>query len=366
MDPSWLFLAFLLVFTLSRGLFPNSYPGLTETTYFWMGILGMLGLFGSIVLHEFGHAWVAQRFGLPMRGITLFLFGGVAEMSEESPGPAAEFWMAIAGPTVSALILICCLTLSFLGKMHGWPVPFTGLFTYIAFMNGILIAFNLVPAFPLDGGRILRAALWQWKKSLPKATRIASTFGKWFGSLLIFMGIFNAIQGEVLGGIWWVLIGLFLRQSADASYKQILFQQHLEGKSLKQFVKTDVVTVPSNIDIRILVDEYFHQHYFKGYPVLENGELAGYIAIRQIRQFPTEEWTKHAVKEIMVPATPDNTISSQSDAMTALTQIQKTGLSTLMVVEGRHLVGLLSLKDLLRFLSMELELEDEGSGSATK
>lgn len=358
MDPSWLFLALLLIWTLSKGFFPHSYPGLSDITYLWMGISGMLGLFGSIVLHEFGHAWVAQRFGIPMRGITLFLFGGVAEMSDDSPSPLAEFWMALAGPLVSVFILLFSILLSFLGSTQKWPVPLVAVITYLAFINGILIIFNLVPAFPLDGGRILRSLLWQWKKNLQQATRIASNYGKWFGLLLIFLGVLNAINGEFLGGVWWILIGLFLRQTADMSYQQVLFRWYLEGMPLRRFLKTDVITVPAEVSIKVLVEDYFYYHYFKGYPVIDQGQLVGYVSIQQVQHAAPSEWEKHAVREIMTPITGENTVSVEADAVHALAQMSKTGLSTLLVVENHHLVGLLALKDLLQFLSMKIALEE--------
>ncbi|HEY9744785.1 MAG TPA: CBS domain-containing protein, partial [Oculatellaceae cyanobacterium] len=233
--------------------------------------------------------------------------------------------------------------------------------TYLAFMNGILIVFNLVPAFPLDGGRVLRALLWQWKKSLRWATRIASNCGKWFGLLLIFLGGLNILQGEFISGIWWVLIGLFLRQAADASYQQVLLKRYIEGIPVKQLMRTDVVTVPAETSIRRLIDNYFYHHYFKGYPVVEGDSLVGYVSLPEIRQLSLENREQKTVREVMTPPSDTNTIQADADTMLALARMRDTGTSTLLVTDSENrLVGLISLKDLLHFFAMKIELEENG------
>jgi Zn-dependent protease len=227
--PSWFILAALLIWTLSAGFFLGTYPGLRESTYLWMGVVVVIGFFASIVLHEFAHAWVASLFGLPMHGITLFVFGGVAEMEEEPDNPLIEFLMAIAGPATSLLILLAFAGCTILAINQGLPTSVIGVFSYLAIINGMLLVFNLVPAFPLDGGRILRSILWGWRKDLEWATRIASRLGGWFGGLLIVLGILNLFQGEFVDGMWEIFIGFFLRQAAEFSYQQVLTRQGPRG-----------------------------------------------------------------------------------------------------------------------------------------
>src|SRR5436190_7526494 len=216
-DPSWIVIAVLIAWSLSVGLFPMLYPGLPVATYWSMGISGALGLFISIVLHELGHAVVAQRYGIPIRGITLFIFGGVAEMRDEPPSPKAEFLMAIAGPAVSVAIALVCWALAHVGARAHWPIAPVDVFAYLASMNGLLVLFNLIPGFPLDGGRVLRSALWKWKNNVRWATHITSQIGSFFGIFLILLGVWSVLRGNFIAGMWWFLIGMFLRNAAQQS-----------------------------------------------------------------------------------------------------------------------------------------------------
>jgi len=221
-----------------------------------MGVAGVVGLFASIVLHELSHSLVARRYGVPMKGITLFIFGGVAEMEREPPNPKAEFLMAIAGPIASLLIAIACLGSYRLAQALGWPVEIQGVAGYLAWLNGTLVVFNLVPAFPLDGGRVLRSALWRWKENLQWATRITSQIGSGFGLALILLGVLALIGGNVIGGMWWILIGLFLRGAAGMSYRQLQIRQALEGERVSRFMNTEPVTVLAATTVKNLVEDY--------------------------------------------------------------------------------------------------------------
>src|SRR5918997_4043923 len=254
LDWSWLILAVLITWTLASGVFPSYYPDLTPATYWSMGVIAALGLFASIILHELGHATVARRYGLPIRRITLFIFGGVAEMEAEPERPAAEFWVAIAGPIVSFLVGLVCWLLLQAGAGAG--VPVVGVLGYLATINIILAVFNLVPAFPLDGGRILRAALWYWKGSLRWATRVSSTIGGGFGILLIVLGVYRVLVGDFIGGMWWFLIGLFVRFAAQMSYQQVLVRENLRGIPVRRIMSGNPVTVSSGITIAQLIDDY--------------------------------------------------------------------------------------------------------------
>ena len=195
-DASWLFLALLITWTLATGYFPYQQPHLRTADYWWMGIASALGLFVSIVLHECSHSVVARRFGLPMKGITLFIFGGVAEMGEEPPNAKTEFLMAIAGPITSIVLGGIFYVVYQIGKTV-WPVPVTAVIAYLAGINWLLAAFNLIPAFPLDGGRVLRSALWYWRGNLGSATKVASQAGSAFGIILIVLGGVAVVGGQL-------------------------------------------------------------------------------------------------------------------------------------------------------------------------
>jgi len=363
-DLSWIVIAVLITWSLATGLFPNYYKGLPTTTYWWMGIFGALGLFFSIVFHELCHSLVARKFNLQMKGITLFIFGGVAEMEEEPPSPQAEFFIAIAGPLSSILIGIVFYGIRLIGQAGDWPEFTIGVFSYLSFLNFLLAGFNLVPAFPLDGGRVFRSILWGWKKNLKWATRIASRIGSGFGLVLIFFGVLYIIRGAFISGIWWFLIGLFLRNASDMSYKRLLMSKALEGEPVERFMKTDPITAPPSITVERFVEEYLYKHHFKMFPIVDDGKLIGCISTREVKEIPRNEWNQRTIGDIVKSCSCDNTITSDTDAMKALSNMNKTGVSRLLVVDGDRLAGIIALKDLLGFLSLKLDLEEETLGES--
>ena len=265
-DLSWLVIAVLVVWSLSTGLFPRYFPGLESQAYWVMGIAGALGLFLSIVFHEFSHSIVARRYGMPMKGITLFIFGGVAEMGDEPPRPMAEFMMAVVGPLSSIVIAGVAYLVYLQGIGAGWPEPLNGIIGYLAYINALLAGFNLLPAFPLDGGRILRSILWGARKNLRWATRVASAIGTAFGILLIFLGVLQFFRGEFIGGVWWFLIGMFLQEAARGSYQQVLIRKALEGEAVSRFMQTNPVTVPPSVSVQQLVEDYIYKYHCKMFP----------------------------------------------------------------------------------------------------
>jgi Zn-dependent protease/predicted transcriptional regulator len=358
-DPSWLIIALLVIWSLAKGFFPSNYRDLPPATYLWMGLCGAAGLFFSIVFHELCHSLVARRFGLPMKGITLFIFGGVAEMSDEPSSAKAEFLMAIAGPLSSIFLGLMFYVVTALGD-EVLSTPVTGVIDYLAAINLFLAAFNLLPAFPLDGGRVLRAALWQWKKNLRWATRIASRIGTGFGIFLILVGIFYVVMGSIINGIWLFMIGMFLRNAAQMSYQQVLIRKALEGETVQHFMKRDPVTAPSSISIKELVEDYIYNYHFKMYPVVEGGELIGCIASRQVKDIPRDQWTSRTVGNVASGCSPENTIDPAADALKALSVMSRTGNSRLMVIEDGRLVGIITLKDIMGFISIKLELDEYG------
>ena len=358
-DLSWIIIAVLVTWSLAAGVFPRYLKGLSEGMYWWMGAIGAAGLFASIIIHELFHSLVARRFGLPMKGITLFLFGGVAEMDDEPPSAKSEFFMSIAGPITSIVVGLIFLGAYLLGNTAGWPKPVIGIVFYLGAINLILAAFNLVPAFPLDGGRVLRSALWYWKGSLRWATRVASQIGSGFGIVLIVLGVIYFIRGAFLGGVWWALIGLFIRRASQMSYQRVLIRRALEGETVERFMKRDPVTVPPDITISDLVEHYVYKYHFKMYPVTKDGDLLGCITTKEIKEVPREKWNETRVSDAAQRCSQDNSISPDTDATRALSQMGRSGQSRLMVTEGGHLVGLITLKDLLSFLTVKMDLSGE-------
>ncbi|MGA9756143.1 MAG: site-2 protease family protein [Desulfobaccales bacterium] len=358
-DLSWLVIAVLVTWSLAAGLFPYLYPKLSRETYWIMGVVGALGLFASIVAHEFCHSLVARKFGMPMKGITLFIFGGVAEMGDEPPTAKAEFMMAIVGPLSSMAIGAVFYLIYRWGQSVGWSTPIIGVIYYIAYINGILAAFNLLPAFPLDGGRVLRSILWGAKDNLRWATRVSSSIGAAFGIGLIFLGVLQFIGGNVIGGVWMFLIGMFLRNAAQMSYQQLLVRKALEGEPVSRFMNANPVTVQDSITVENLVEDYIYKYHYKMFPVMAGEKLVGCITTRQVKEIPREEWSRETIREVADPCSPDNSISPQTDAIKALAMMSQGGISRLMVVDHGRLVGVVTLKDLLDFFSLKVELEEQ-------
>lgn len=362
-DLSWFIIAILIVWSLASSLFPANYPDLPPSSYWTMGVVGALGLFVSIVLHELGHAVMARQFDMPMKGITLFIFGGVAEMTSEPPSAKAEFAVAVAGPIVSVALAVACYFGSVVGVAAGLPIEIVGILWYLGLINGIVVAFNLIPAFPLDGGRVLRSILWAAQGSLRSATRISSSIGSAFGVFLIIFGVFSIFGGNPIGGIWLCLIGLFLRGAAQMSYQQVLVRRALEGEPIGRFMHTDVRSVDTRMSLEQMVDDYIYRHHHKLYPVTDQGHLIGCVGVSDIKQVPRDEWSNKTAGEIAQPCSERNTISPHTDAIDALTQMSRDGVSRLMVVEDGELKGMITLKDLMQLIALKLELEDDTSAS---
>lgn len=357
-DTSWIFLAILIVWSLSQGVFPFEYPNLDGSTYWWMGIAGSVGLFASILLHELSHSLVAKYYDLPMKGITLFIFGGVAEMEGEAESPKVEFRMAAIGPVISILLGGLFYGISRMGEGFLWSDAVTGVFSYLGTINLVLAGFNLIPAFPLDGGRVLRAGLWKWKGNLVEATWMASRSGTVFGVILMVLGALGFLRGNFIGGMWWVLIGMFLKDAAKLSYQQVLVQHTLHGETIRRYMNPDPVSVPPSLSLQDFVNDYLYRHQHKMYPVTEGTRLMGCIQMRDLKKFPNIEWSRHTVSELVIPCSSENVVGPETDAKEVLSLMSRTGNSRLLVAERDSLLGVVTLKDMMKVVSLRLELED--------
>jgi Zn-dependent protease/CBS domain-containing protein len=356
-DISWFFIAVFLSWTLAAGYFPLIYPKLSTSVYWIMGIAGMLGLFICIILHELGHAFVAKHYGLPISQITLFIFGGVAEIKKEPTSPKVEFLMAIAGPIVSFILAGLLYLLTRVGVASGWHIGVRGVTGYLALINFVLAIFNLIPAFPLDGGRVLRAILWGWKKNLAWATRIATRIGSGFGFFLIFMGILSFLGRNFFAGLWLVILGWFLHRAAASVQTQYYIGKELEGEKVSKFMKKDPISVPPDITVKEFIEKYVYTSHHHLYPVAEGGKFLGYISLQEVKSLSQAEWEKRAVRDIMVSSPKFQTVTPETSAMEALNQIQQTQLPTLFVVENGYLIGVLTAQDLFKLISLKLDLE---------
>lgn len=358
-DISWFFIALLISWTLAAVYFPFHYPNLSVGTYWSMGIFGMLGLFVCVVLHELGHAFVAKYFSLPISQITLFLFGGIAEIKKEPPSAKVEFLMAIAGPIVSFILAGALYLFSQAGDHWKWPVEIIGVSRYLALVNLLLALFNLLPAFPLDGGRVLRAILWGWKKNLGWATAISTRLGSGFGFAFIFLGIFVLFLYQFITGFWLIILGWFLQRAANTMRTQFYVGRELGCEKVLQFMKKDPISVPPEITVREFLDLYVYQSHHHLYPVTDEGKLLGYISLKEVKSCPQEEWGKTLVHGIMVPRSQFHTASPETSALDALNLMEEHDTTTLLVVSNHRLAGILTAQDLFKVISLKLELEEE-------
>ncbi|MFC2049198.1 site-2 protease family protein [Chlamydiota bacterium] len=358
-DISWFFIAVLIAWTLAAFYFPSLYHNLTAATYWFMGILGMLGLFVCVVLHELGHAAVAKYYKLPISQITLFLFGGIAEIKKEPTSAKSEFLMAIAGPLVSFILAGFLYLLTRGGLLWGWSVAVTGVTGYLALINLLLALFNLLPAFPLDGGRVLRAILWGWKKNLGWATDVSTRLGSAFGYALMFLGIFILFSHNFLAGFWLIILGWFLHHAATAMRSQFYVGKELGSEKVVKFMKENPISVAPTVSIREFVDHYVYQSHHHLYPVTQEGKLLGYISLKEVKTLAQDEWGKTTVQKIMIPKGQFQTASPDTSALDALNLMQESDSGALLVVSDEQLVGILTAQDLFKVISLKLELEEE-------
>jgi hypothetical protein len=275
-------------------------------------------------------------------------------MEDEPPSASSEFLMAVAGPAVSAVLAALFWLLSGLVETPAVVFPLR----YLAGINLAVLIFNLVPAFPLDGGRVLRSILWAVLKNLRRATYWAALSGQAFAWFLIGVGVLNFFAGYVFNGVWLGLIGLFVHSAARGSYQQVLMRQVLRGEPVSRFMTRKPIVVPPALDLRSWVEDYVYYYHRKMFPVASDHHVQGVISTQALARFPRGEWAKHTVAEAMRQDVDALSIAPNADALEALGRMQRTGSSRLLVTEGDRLVGIVSLKDLLRFLALKVELEN--------
>jgi Zn-dependent protease/CBS domain-containing protein len=347
---SWLVIYALITWTLAVGYFPRVLPELPPAAYWANGLIAAALLFVSVLLHELSHSFVATAHGLQVRGITLHVFGGVSHLEDEAPSPRAEFLIAVVGPLTSFAIAGLLWTVGGTGLAGEGSVH--AVLDYVVLVNVAVGVFNLIPGFPLDGGRILRAVLWRWKGGLGVATWIASRVGVGFAFLLMAAGMLRVFTGALVDGFWLVLIGLFLRNAADASYAQIALREALGKLAVRAIMARDVVTVPGDGTVAELVDGFWAHHY-TSFPVVDGGAVTGIASLQQVHRVPRDAWATTRIRDVMLPVNADLVIGPRDSAFEALQRATRNPVGRLAVVDGGRLVGYLSLKDVTHVLALE-------------
>ena len=346
---SWLVVFALIVWTLAASIFPDSNPGLGRATYAVMAVLAATLFFGSLLLHELGHALVARREGVEIEGITLWLFGGVAKLKGMFPSAGAEFRIAIAGPLVSLGIGVLFVLLSLVGNL---PEPVDGVVVYLGYINLVLLVFNLLPALPLDGGRVLRSALWQAKGDFQWATSVAAYVARGFAYFFIALGLFELFFLSSFAGVWLAFLGWFLLQAAEAEARYLSTRQALGGLRVSDLMVRDPVTVPSGLSLGQFMDDVVWSHRYTTYPVVDDGRALGLLHFRSIAQVPRREWDTRLVKDSMLPLEQVPAFDEEDDLVDALVTLRSSDLGRGLVLENNRLMGLLSITDLARALEL--------------
>jgi Zn-dependent protease/CBS domain-containing protein len=354
---TWLFAFALIAWSLAAGFFPSTVPGLAAPTYWLLGIAAALGLFASVLIHEFSHSLMALARGLRVQSITLFIFGGVSTIVGEAERSLDEFLIAVVGPLSSFVLAAVFWAVGHLSALDGTPLgAFLG---YLASVNLILGVFNLVPGFPLDGGRVLRSIVWATSGSLRRATQVASYVGQGFGFLLIFWGVSRLLGGDIFGGLWTAFIGWFLNNGAESTRQQQALTEDLRGVGVAQVMEPQ----PAMAEPSMTVDEFVFDHVVRGGErallVAEAGQLLGIVTITDAKQVPQELWAATPVRRIMTPM-PLKTVPVEADLAAALQLMVQGTLNQVPVVQAGRVVGLLRRADMLRFLQLRDELHLAG------
>ena len=353
-DSSWLIIFVLVTWTLASHYFPSQNPDVPLLFNWVLGIIASLLFFASVLAHELSHSLVAQQQGEQVKSITLFIFGGVAQIGDEPDKPLKEFLIAFVGPLTSIAIGIISYGTWWL--LESITPPFASIFRYLGFINIALACFNLVPGFPLDGGRILRAAIWGITKNVKVATRIASLSGKVVAFLLIFLGIWMIFTGLTLNGIWMIFIGWFLYNAAMNSYRHLLVKDALHEIRVEDLMITDFGTVSPHITIQQLVDDYILRHKDRGFLVIEEGLVKGIVCLHDVKQVPREQWSTTTIGSIMIPQEQLEKVSPRDDASIALNKLTARNIHQVPVVQANKVMGILRRNDILNYLQLHNDL----------
>jgi Zn-dependent protease/predicted transcriptional regulator len=355
-DYSWLIIFALVLWGLSAGYFPEQYPGFALSSYWIVGLIATLLFFASVLIHELSHAWMGNRLGEKVSRITLFIFGGMAHLSGEPESPAIEFKVAGIGPLTSL-----ALGVLFWGIHQTIPAApaltlWRAVFRYLAFINIALALFNLLPGFPLDGGRLLRALLWWRSGNLTRATAQAADWGQGIAFGLIALGAFEIFGGALIGGLWLIFIGLFLRSAALASYQHVFVDQLLSKLRVRDIMVADPVTLPPDLPVSEAVEKYFLHLGFGGFPVVSEGQVMGVLSLPLVSSCPAEQRSTRRVRDIMRRVDESVAIPASATVAQALHQMAEANAGRLLVMEGNRLAGLITRAGIARLVQMRMML----------
>lgn len=353
-DVSWLIIFVWVTWSLAGGYFPRNHPNWSAETTWLLAVLASLLFFGSVLLHELGHALVARGQGTPVKDITLFMFGGVAEITEEPSTPERELRMALVGPLVSLVLSALFAGIHLLTRHHNDAIA-----TVSFFLGGINLSlglFNLIPGYPLDGGRVLRAILWRMRRDLTWATRWASRVGQAVAYVFIIGGIVRAFSGEWVDGLWIAFIGLFLDGTARSAYAQLTLRKLLEGHSVREVMSGECHMLPPQLTLDVLIEQHLLSGASRCYTVGDSHGVRGLLTIHNVREVPKVEWPFTHVADVLTPLEQLRIVGPDTPLWDALRQMTAEGVNQLPVLSDGELLGMITRENLITFIRHRSEL----------
>jgi len=346
-DYSWFLIFILLTWSFAASYYPQEFADWSGVMYWIVGAATAIMLFVSVLIHELGHSVIAMRYKIAIRSITLFLFGGVAQIASEPPSAAAEFWIAIAGPITSFLLAALFYFFEPVASVYS---PLLGLVKYLAYINLALVFFNLIPGFPLDGGRVFRAVVWGMTGNLHKATRVAAAVGRFIAFLFIVFGVWQIFTGDVGDGLWIVFIGWFLENAASQQMQQQVVQGLLEGHTVSDAMSRSFTEIPSSVSLQQLVDHHILAEGRRVFVVKRYEEVVGLLTLHRVREMPREQWLTTTVEQVMIPAAQMRIARPDDELEECFSAMNRDGVNQLPVMVNGQIYGLLTREDVITFI----------------
>nr|MBC7245569.1 site-2 protease family protein [Chloroflexota bacterium] len=353
-DYSWFIVFVLVTWSLAGQYFPGTYPGWSRTAYWVIGALTSVLFFASVLAHELAHSLVSEASGVPVKDITLFIFGGAARITDEPQTAGGEFWMALVGPLTSLAIaavsgFVWLVSRAFSPYLHA-------LASWLAVINLSLALFNLIPGFPLDGGRIFRALVWAVTGNLRQATRIATNLGRLVAYGFILVGVVQLFSGNWVNGLWIAFIGWFLDHAATSSYQRVALREMLAGHKAREVMTTECQFIPPHLTLDTLVDEIILPSGRRCFPVQEGGQLYGLLTLHRISQVPRQAWGHTRVQDVMIPRVQLKTVHPDDELDVILERMTTEDVNQFLVLDEDELLGMVARDNLLNFIRVRSEL----------
>jgi Zn-dependent protease/CBS domain-containing protein len=353
LDYSWFLIFVLLTWTMAVGYYPAEFKDWPAAEYWIVGAATAIMLFVSVLLHELGHAAAAIHYKIPVRSITLLIFGGISQIGAEPPTATAQFWISIAGPAVSFAL---AALFSLLHPLFTGVAPLVGLTTYLAYINIALGLFNLIPGFPLDGGGVFRSIVWRITGSMRRATLIAANVGRFIAYLFIVFGVWQILVGNLLNGIWIAFIGWFLESAARGQVQQLVLHDLLANHNVSQVMNRHYVAVPDDTTLRHLVDDHILGSGRRSFVVERGDRVVGLLTLHHVRGIPRSEWAATTVAQAMIPIEHTKQVRPDTELWAALEEMDRDGVNQLPVMVDGQLQGMLSREDVISYLRTLQEL----------